>query len=190
MSTITPIVIRRRYPRELKLEGHEFRLHLMSAADADTVVAFGQAMPEEDLTFLRLDITQPDVVAEWVRNIELGRVVTLLATEDERLAGYVSLWHNEFLWTSHLGDIRTYVATPFRESSLAKALVMEAVELADEMNLERVACHIAAEQIETRQMLDELGFNTEALLQDWLKSADGRHHDLMILSRPVEETVG
>jgi RimJ/RimL family protein N-acetyltransferase len=183
VSNVSTVVIRRSYPRTIEFEHRKFTLRVMTPADGDAVVAFARSLPETELAFLRLDLTQPAVVAEWMHNIELGRSLSLVVELEGKMVGYVSLLHDEHMWTSHLADIRAFVSPPYLE--LRRSLVLEAIELADQMNVERVVCRIAAEQVAVRQMLEALGFHVDALLQDWLKSNDGKTRDLLILSRPV-----
>ena len=56
-------------------------MRLMTAADRDVMLAFARSLPQEDLLFLRVDITDPAVVDEWIRNIEAGLSTTLLASD-------------------------------------------------------------------------------------------------------------
>ncbi len=183
MSNISTVVIRRSYPRTVELDQRKFNLRVMTPEDGHAVVAFARALPEAELVFLRLDLTQPAIVAEWMHNIEIGRSLSLVIELAGTMVGYVSLLHDEHMWTSHLADIRAFVAPPYRE--LRRSLVLEAIELAEQIGIERVVCQIAAEQVAVRQMLESHGFHVDALLQDWLKSNDGMTRDLLILSRPL-----
>ena len=61
---------KRDYPRTVKLDDKtEITLRLMTASDSDRIMAFARALPEQDLLFLRADITDPRIVAQWVQNI-------------------------------------------------------------------------------------------------------------------------
>src|SRR2546428_4488294 len=98
--------IRRAYPRAITLDtGTTIALRLMTAADAPLIVAFARSLPPDDLLFLRTDITDPRVVAQWVRNLEAGRSVTGIAENAGEVAGYASLHYNEIAWQRHLGEI-------------------------------------------------------------------------------------
>ena len=103
----------RTYPRTVALDKGSINLRLMEASDGDAILAFAQGLPPDDLLFLRLDITKPDGVAEWVRNIEAGRTITILAEDAGSIAGYASIHHNEVLWSRHVGD-------PILESNITR----------------------------------------------------------------------
>ncbi len=71
------------YPRTITLpDGKSVQLRLMTAADRNAMLAFARSLPQEDLLFLRVDITDPAAVDEWIRNIETGLSSTLLASDE------------------------------------------------------------------------------------------------------------
>ncbi len=73
-------LIEARFPRQVLMRnGRSAELRLMGPSDRDRVLAFAQTLPEDDLLFLRWDITQPAIVDEWIREAEAGRVSTILA---------------------------------------------------------------------------------------------------------------
>ncbi len=76
--------IRRAYPRSITLDtGTTVALRLMTAADAHLIVAFARSLPPDDLLFLRTDITDPRVVAQWVRDLEAVRKLVAQMTVDQ-----------------------------------------------------------------------------------------------------------
>src|SRR2546428_14094705 len=91
--------IRRAYPRAITLDtGTTIALRLMTAADAPLIVAFARSLPPDDLLFLRTDITDPRVVAQWVRNLEAGRSVTVIAGKAGEVAGHAGLPFTAIAW--------------------------------------------------------------------------------------------
>ena len=86
---------------------------------------FARSLPEDDLLFLRMDITDPDAVAHWVRNLEAGLTTTVVAEAGGEIAGYSALVQNRVAWQRHLGEIRTQVALRFRSQGLGRALAFE-----------------------------------------------------------------
>jgi L-amino acid N-acyltransferase YncA len=173
------------YPRTRRVAGGKVRFRLMTTVDRDAVLAFARALPAEDLLFLRLDITRDEGVDEWCRNIIARRTITVLAERDGELAGYGSVHHNDLLWTAHLGEIRIQVAGHARGAGIGRALADEMFALGRHLKLDRLFVQMTREQVAARALFERLGFRTEALLADWVKTHDGRLHDLLILSHDV-----
>jgi RimJ/RimL family protein N-acetyltransferase len=191
MVSRTPAaVIRRTYPWTEKIGGTKFTFRLMGPDDRDALLKLAHRLTEQDLTFLRMDITSPSVVDEWIRNIERGRTITVLAESGSELVGYGSLHHNELMWTSHLGELRVLVDSEHRGAGIGRILAGEIFHIARELNLDRVICQIPAHQTRVRQMLEELGFRAEALLPRWLKDRKGNLHDLLIVSHVMDDFGG
>lgn len=179
--------ISRTFPRQVSLKGGKtLELRLMRAADRDAMVAFAKALPRQDVLFLRMDISDPRNVDEWVRNVEAGRSATVLAYDGERIAGYATLHHNEVLWTRHVGEIRTNVGGDYRGIGLGALLVEEMFQIAKDLGLKKITAHMTSDQKAARSTFERIGFRPEALLADHVVDAEGRTHDMLIMSYDVD----
>ena len=179
------------YPLTEKFGGHTVTLKLMrpqSEPGAErALLKFTQGLPVADLVFVRVDVTQPDVVHEWVENVARGRTITVLAEEDGGLVGYGNLHFSRQQWTRHIGELRVLVGEQYRGIGLGERLVDALVRIAHDRRLKRVIVHIASNQPRVRAMFDRLGFNAEALLTDWLKDRNHQKHDVVIMSYEIDE---
>lgn len=185
----TKLKSQRAYPWKAKLKKGEYTFRLMTRDDRDAVQKFAKALPDEDLMFLRKDITQDDVLDKWIANIEELATVTVLTEGPKgKLAGYASLHFDQLMWTQHLGEIRVVVSKASRGIGLASKLVGDLFQLARERGLRRVVVNIPREQGHVQVMLEKLGFKAEALLTDWLMDKQGVTHDLLIMSCYVDES--
>jgi len=175
-------------PYSEQLEGYTVKYRLMTADDRDSVLAFTQTLPKEDLMFLRMDVTKPEVVDHWVDNIRQGLTITVLAhDDDDNVIGYGSLHHNKMTWTRHLGELRMLASPEYRGIGLGKRLTNEVFQIAKESGLERVFVQIPAHQPHVREMLEKMGFIAEALLTDWLMGQDNETHDLVMMTQRVAD---
>ena len=178
---------KRDYPRTVKLDDKtEITLRLMTASDADRIMAFARALPEQDLLFLRADITDPRIVAQWVQNIAAERTVTAVAEAGGNLAGYVSLHYNQVTWQRHLGEIRIQVGLPYRSHGLGRILAEEIFGVARDLGLRKIVAQMTVEQKGAIATFERLGFHPEALLQDFVIDRAGRTHDRVVMSYDVE----
>lgn len=178
------------YPWTDKFGRFDITFKLMRPQDEATVeqalLKFTQSLPAGDLVFLRMDITHPEVVREWVENILRGRTITVLAEADGEVIGYGNLHLSRLQWTRHIGEIRVLVGAKYRGLGLGEALVNELLKIAVENGLLRAVAHIGSEQPRVRAMFERLGFHAEALLTDWLKDRNHQKHDLVIMSRELD----
>ena len=160
-------------------------LRLMTPADAGPIAAFARSLPEDDLLFLRMDITDPEAVAHWMRNLEAGLTTTVIAEAGGGIAGYAALVQNRVGWQRHLGEIRTQVALRFRSQGLGRALAGEIFSLARGRGLRKIVAQMTPDQKGAMATFERLGFRPEALLQEHVKDQHGRKHDLLILAHDV-----
>jgi L-amino acid N-acyltransferase YncA len=175
------------YARELKLsDGRRVSLRLMEAADKQKVLSFAQSLPLDDLLFLRTDITEPALVDEWMRNLEKGATVTVLAEVDAKLAGCASLHLDQARWTRRVGEIRLQVGVPYRGVGLGKQLAAQIFRLGQARGLKKMAAMMTPDQAGARAAFEKIGFSVEALLQDWVVDRKGRPRDLLIMSHDLE----
>jgi L-amino acid N-acyltransferase YncA len=175
--------VQRMYPHSATLDDRTMvTFRLMSNIDADRVLSFARSLPEDDLLFLRMDITKARVVTEWIENIEAGRTITVLAEADSDLAGYVSLHHNEVSWQRHIGEIRLQVSPRYRTRGLGRQLTEKIFVVAQDLRLRKVVAYMTPDQHHARATFERLGFQAEALLQDFVIDRAGWTRDLLVMT--------
>jgi RimJ/RimL family protein N-acetyltransferase len=157
----------------------------MEPSDRDAVLAFARSLPNDDLIFLRSDITEPPAVDAWMNYIKSGRTISVVAEAEGKLAGYASIHLNDALWTRHVGELRVLVGREQRGIGLGKRLTNEAFAIAKDLGLKKITAQMPTEQRGARQVFERLGFRPEALLADHVMSRDGHTHDLLIMSYDV-----
>ncbi len=174
------------YPREVKVsDNRTVALRLMEKPDRDRIVDFARALPPDNLLFLRRDITDPKVVDEWVRDIERGRTVTVLAEGEGELVGYASLWQDESFWGRHVGELRVLVRPDYRGVGLGRRLSFDVFLIAKDLGLEKIIARMTPEQKRTKANLERLGFTVDALLHGFVRDRNGKPHDLLVMTSDV-----
>lgn len=186
-TDVQAVDYKRTFPREVRMDNAKtLQLRLMGRADRDEIVRFAQALPKQDLLFLRTDITDPRMVDEWIAKADANRSVAILAYDGDRLAGYATLHHDEVLWTRHVGEIRTNVGADYRGIRLGARLVEEMFAIAKEIGLKKITANMTSDQKAARATFERIGFRPEALLADHVVDAEGRMHDMLIMSYDVD----
>ncbi len=175
------------FPKKVKLpDGAQVELRAMTADDRDAVLEFARNLPEDDLLFLRVDITQPEVVDEWVSNIEAGNSSSLVVYDDNDFIGYATVHRTPARWTRRVGEIRVNVSPDYRARGLGRVLTGEIFDLARELGLKKLMANMTTEQRGAQAAFGRLGFIAEALLSDFVEDNEGTSRDLVIMSYNVD----
>ena len=158
----------------------------MTKADREAILAFANSLPEEDLLFLRVDLTQPSVIDEWIANLETGDSTSLVAYDSDGLIGYATVHRSKARWTRRVGEIRVNVAPAYRAQGLGKYLTSQIFDLARHEGLKKLMANMTVDQHGAQAAFRRLGFVPEALLADYVEDASGTSRDLVIMSYDVE----
>jgi L-amino acid N-acyltransferase YncA len=175
------------YPKSITLaDGAVVNIALMGTGDRDAVLAFANGLSEEDMLFLRVDITQPEVVDDWMSNLEAGRSISLAAFDDNGLIGYATVHRNAAPWTRRVGEIRVNVNQDYRARGLGKNLTSEIFSVARGLGLKKLMANMTSDQHGAQSAFRRLGFVPEALLADYVEDRKGTPRDLVIRSSHID----
>jgi L-amino acid N-acyltransferase YncA len=175
------------YPTLRHVGGIDVTLAYMSSLDAETVLRFAKGLEEHDLLFLRRDITQLDVVEDWLRDIESGDALTILAKRGGVVIGYGTIHRDSLSWSAHVAELRVLVAADYRGKGLGRLLTQEAFRAALRSGIEKMVARMTLDQKGAISTFESLGFRPEALLKDHVKDRQGGLHDLIMLSHRVAD---
>ena len=175
-----------RYPRDIRLGDGVLHLRLMGDTDVDALLGFARTLPSEDLMYLRVNITEPPVVQQWVDSIKKGRTVTVLAVKDNQVVGEGSLLHNATSWTRHLGELRIQVSPSARRQGLARLLAHEIEVIARELGLQLLTARMTLDQSEAQSVFSRLGFQREAVLWDYAMTPDGKTRNVLVATKRLQ----
>jgi RimJ/RimL family protein N-acetyltransferase len=177
----------RSYPRRVNTEAGEIEIRLMAPADQAAVLAFAQKLPVHDLLFLPRDISEPKVLAAWIKEIERGAIVSLLAVKAGQVVGCGTLVRDPLSWSPHVGEIRNVVSAEVRGQGVGRALSQETFALALSAGLEKLVAQMTVDQTGAIAIFEGLGFKAEALLRDHVRDKAGQKHDIVVLGHNVAQ---
>ena len=175
------------YPALRHVGGLDVTLSYMSSVDADSVLRFAKGLEEHDLLFLRRDITQLDALEDWLRDIEAGDALSILAKRGGEVIGYGTLHRESLSWSAHVAELRVLVAADFRGKGLGRVLTQEAFKAALRSGIEKMVARMTLDQKGAIATFESLGFRPEALLKDHVKDRQGTPHDLVMMSHRVAD---
>jgi L-amino acid N-acyltransferase YncA len=182
-----PRQVHRSYPRTVALsDGRQVWLRLMMpGGDVYRLHAFACSLPEDDLQFLRVDITRLMVVHLWAQNVKAGRTVTVLAEMDGEVVGYASVHNDQVSWQRHLGELRIQVGQAYRGCGLGGLLGKEIFAIASDLGIEKIVAQTTADQRQAIALVERYGFKHEAVLHDFVIGRHGRKNDLVVMTCDV-----
>ena len=177
----------RSYPRHAKTDAGDIEFRLMSRADESAVLAFARKLPTHDLLFLPRNISEPKVLSAWIKEIERGAIISLLAWREGSVVGCGTLVRDPHSWSPHVGEIRMVVSTDERGLGVGRALTQETFALALESGLEKLVAQMTVDQTGAIAIFEGLGFKAEGLLHDHVRDRGGRKHDIVMMGHNVAQ---
>ena len=161
-------------------DGTRVLLRPMQPGDRAGLSALFTAVSQEDLRFLRQDVTDPAVIDEWFEDYDLRRVFPLVALVNDRIVGDATLHMGEGP-QRHLAWLRIYVAPEFRRRGVARMLVEGLVDVARKMGLHQVLAEVIRPRVKVIKLFEALGFSRELRYPDYFMAPDGEVFDTDVL---------
>jgi N-acetylglutamate synthase-like GNAT family acetyltransferase len=178
---------KRSYPRTVSLDAGAIEFRPMAQTDEAAVLEFARGLPTHDLLFLPRNISEPKVLSAWIKEIERGAIVSLLAVKSGKVVGCGTVVRDPHSWSPHVGEIRNVVSPQVRGLGVGRALSQETVALALEMGLEKLIVQMTVDQVSAIALFEGMGFRGEALLREHVRDLDGNKHDIVVLGHNVAQ---
>lgn len=170
------------YPRTNSLKsGITCELRPLDSPDEKAFHDFFRAVPAEERLFIKHRVDEPEVIANWCHNIDLGRILPLLAIVDGKIVAVASLHQQLGGWKRHIGRVSVMVHPEFRGRGLARALVEELMQIARDIGLEKMEAEFIAGQERAIKVFGLLGFRTLLRLEDYVKDMQAIRHDYVLM---------
>lgn len=176
----------RTYPRSMSCGDSQVEIARMTPADRAALVGFVATLPAHDLLFVPRNLAHPKVIDAWMRSLEAGELVSLVAREGGAMVGCTAIVVDELSWSSHVGELRVLVAPDWRGRGLGRLLIQECFAQALELGLKKLVAQMTVDQRAAIALFEELGFRAEALLGAHVADRDGKLHALVLLGHDVD----
>jgi GNAT superfamily N-acetyltransferase len=171
-----------KYPKSISLKDIvNCTLRPLRRDDQKRFHQFFLGVPEPERMFIKHRVTEPEVIAEWCQDIDLGRNFPLLAVYDGKIVGAATLHQQLGGWKRHIGRVSVLVHPQYRGRGLAKTLVGEIVDIASHLGLEKVEAEFIGGQETAIKMFAMLGFSNLVRLEDYVKDMQAIPHDYVLM---------
>ena len=168
-------------------DGTKVLIRYLAISDLDRLMKFYLALPPEDRKYLRVDVTNREVVAQRMKLIETGAVFRIIAFKGDEIIADGALELSPEEWRRHQGELRVIVARSYQHKGLGMIMMRELYFLAVEKNVETVVVKMMRPQLAARNICHKLGFHEEALLPDYVKDRTGKTQDLIIMASNIKD---
>lgn len=175
------------YPKNITLrDGTRVVIRPMTPQDGEALQRFFQRIPSDERHYLKDDVTSPQVIQRWARELDYDRALPLLAWVDDAIVADGTLHRTRAGARRHVGELRILVMPEYRSLGLGSAMMQELANLANENGLERLMLQAVADrEIAAIKAAEAIGFVQVAVLPGHGKDIDGRPRDMVILEMPL-----
>ena len=175
------------YPKKVRLsDDREVVVRLLEPGDEVELARFMKGLPQDELVYFRDNVTDTKVIREWTQEINLNKVIPLIALLGDAIIANFSMHLREHGWSRHLAGIRGIVHPNHRRMGLAALMVYELLSIVQKLEIERVVIELVSPQKRLLAHFTGVGFQVEAVLKDWAKDWSGKNNDMLILSMKLE----
>ena len=159
----------------------------LRAEDKELFKSFIRSLPRKDNYYLMVDVHDDQAINRWMKRVESGEIIGVIALEGTQMIGYCNLHTNNLPWIRHVGEMRMSVSAAHRGRGIGKALAGEIFAIARARGLKKLWARMAVSQEAAQNVLKSLGFRTEALLSDFVRNDNDLTESLVIMSRDFGE---
>lgn len=171
-----------KYPRDLKLkDGSKCKFRPLRKDDEKAFHDFFLSVPGEERMFIKHRVTEPEVIRDWCRNIDLGRNLPLLAVTDGKILGCATLHQQLGGWKRHIGRVSVIIHPQFRGRGIARALINDIISIARQCGLEKVEAEFIGEQEAAMKVFALIGFSNLMRLEGYVKDMQAITHDYILM---------
>jgi L-amino acid N-acyltransferase YncA len=168
-------------------DGTKVTIRNLTIEDLDRLMSFYRSLPEEDLKYLRVDVTNRNIVKQRIEFADAGDIFRIIALEGDSIIadGALELMTEEL--PRHQAEVRVIVAEEFRRKGLGMIIMRELYFVAIEKKVEKVIAKMMKPQVAARTICKKLGFQEEVLIPDYVKDQTGKSQDLVIMTCDIQE---
>jgi RimJ/RimL family protein N-acetyltransferase len=161
-------------------DGARVLFRVLGPPDEKALVALFQAVAADDLRYIRSDVRDQALVAQWAQKPDYGRVLPIVALVQDRIVGEATL-HFKSGPHAHVAELRIFLASDFRRRGLGLQMLEMMFELARWRNIHLLEAQIVADQSRVIKAFKKLGFEQQGLLEDYFLTSELEPRDVAVL---------
>ncbi|MBU2512290.1 GNAT family N-acetyltransferase [bacterium] len=155
--------------------------------DLEKSLTFFQKLPPEERLYLRVDVTDREVVEQRIKNIGLRDRRRIVAEVNDTIVADAALELRPHGWERHLADFRLIVSPEYNGKGLGMLMAEELYEMALKEQIEEMVVEIMAPQENAKKIFERLGFKQDTVIKKYVKDINGEKQDLILMRCNIEE---
>lgn len=173
------------YPKEVILkDGTGVTLRPLKQGDENALFEMFKRFSKDELWFLNHDVSDPRLFEDWVKSLDLNRVVSIVALLEGRIISNGALMMKQFGAKSHIGKVRIAVDPSSREKRLGTWMLLDLVNVAMAIGLKTVVIRLVQERdASLMNAVRKLDFTEEAVLENYVMDRGGNPCNLVIMTK-------
>ena len=158
-------------------DGGRVLLRPLTKEDRQELIDLFQQISLEDLRYMRHNVTDADLVAGWVDNMDYDGVFPLVAVINERMVGSATLHFFEGPGR-HRAEVRIYLAKEVRRRGVGSRMIKALIDISKRRNIYMIEAQIINEQATVIRAFQNLGFVRKCILDNYFILPDGELRDV------------
>ena len=173
------------YPKEVILkDGTGATLRPLRNGDEKALFEMFERFSEDDLWFLNHDVSDPKLIAQWIKDLDLNRVISIVALLEGQIIANAVLMLKRYGAKSHIGKVRISVDPRQRDKRLGTWMLLDLVNLAIDMGLKMLVMRLVQDKdAGVINGIRKLEFLEEAVLKNYLIGREGNPHNLVVMTK-------
>lgn len=161
-------------------DGARVLLRPLVPEDRQALLDFFLPIPIEERRYMRHNVNDPELVAQWAENVNYDKVFPLIATVNDRIVGIATLHFFEGP-ARHRAEIRIFLSKDFKRRGLGSKLISALTELAKKRSIHLLEVQIVSDHVEVIKAFQKAGFETACTLENYFMLPDGELRDVVHL---------
>ena len=161
-------------------DGARVLLRPLTANDRQGLMNFFLPTSQEELRFMRHNVTEPEVINAWIDRLDYDVVFPLIAIVGDRIVGEATL-HFQTGCARHRGEVRIFLAKDFRRRGLGMRLTQSIIDIAKRRSLYLLEVQIVRDLSNDIKAMEKVGFNVVCTFEDYYMLPDGELRDVVLM---------
>jgi L-amino acid N-acyltransferase YncA len=162
-------------------DGTRVLLRPLVEEDKEKLIELFAPISPGDLKYLRDDVTDRELVASWVEDLDYQKVFPLVAVVNDHIVGDATL-HFRKGPARHMAEVRIFLSREFRRRGLGTLMLKTLIEIARRFGLQQLVAEVVASQVKVIKAIQSLGFGLRCTFEDYFMLPDGETQDVVVLT--------